>query len=67
MNFEELTQLLFAVFSLVKRVMNEDHDEHDNELLSQVDFDRLPVETAEKCFKDLMVPKSAEINYQMFL
>jgi hypothetical protein len=67
MNFEELTKLLSAVFGLVKRVINEDHDDHDAELLSQVDFDRLPVETAEKCFKDLMVPKSAEVNYQMFL
>lgn len=70
MSFEELTKLLSSVFGLVKRVMNENHDdqnENDAELLSQVDFDRLPVETAEKCFQDLMVPKSSEVNYQMFL
>ena len=67
MNFEELTLLLSSVFQLVKRVIKEDDHDHDAEMLSQIDFERLPIDTAEKCFKDLMMPKSAEINYQMFL
>jgi hypothetical protein len=63
MNFEELTLLLSSVFHLVSTLIEQDDHNHDAGLLDQIDFNRLPIDTAEKCFKDLMMPKSAEINY----
>lgn len=63
MNFEELTLLLSSVFHLVSTLIELDDHNHDAGLLDQIDFNRLPIDTAEKCFKDLMMPKSAEINY----
>ena len=63
MNFEELTLLLSSVFHLVSTLIEQDDHNHDAWLLDQIDFNRLPIDTAEKCFKDLMMPKSAEINY----
>jgi hypothetical protein len=63
MNFEELTLLLSSVFDLFSTLIEQDDYNHDAGLLGQIDFNRLPIDTAEKCFKDLMMPKSAEINY----
>jgi len=65
MNFEELTNLLASVFKLVARVLESDELglKESREYLAQVDLVRLPIITAEKCFKDLNLPKVAEINY----
>ena len=64
MSFSELTLLMSSVFKLVHRVINQDDGHnHSGEIMAQIDFDRLPTVTAQKCFADLELPKTAEINY----
>ena len=48
MSFNELTLLMQSVFKLVDRCIHDDHRGHDHtkEMLSQIDFDRLPIVTA---------------------
>ena len=69
MSFDELCNLLATVFTLVEKLFEFGAESltKDDELFKQIDFKRLPLITAEKCFKDLLVPKSSEVNYQMFV
>lgn len=63
LSFEELTQILSDVFRLFAKTVQM----QGGEPIEGLDFDRLPFVTAEKCFRDLQIPKQCEINYQMFL
>lgn len=65
LSFEELIDMIGSVFNTFKSVSFVKNQEGAS-FFDQVDMDLLASNTAAKCFKDLKLPTSSEINLKQF-